>query len=111
MGRALACACISLTMTARCCIHNEKLHLRRAEGVHFDPEILKKAFRIGTPVAVQEIAMNSAMVAATMIIGTVGSRLDRSQFVRSDRGESVLYAGIWDRIGGDNAGWKKCGCR
>ena len=53
MGTALACACVSLTMTARCCIHNEKLHLRRTEGFHYNPEILKRAFRIGTPVAVQ----------------------------------------------------------
>ena len=73
MGTALACACVSLTMTARCCVHNEKLHLRRTEGFHYDPEILKRAFRIGTPVAVQEIAINSAMVAATMIIAPLGA--------------------------------------
>ena len=73
MGTALACACVSLTMTARCCIHNEKLHLRRTEGFHYNPEILKRAFRIGTPVAVQEIAINSAMVVATMIIAPLGA--------------------------------------
>ena len=104
MGTALACACVSLTMTARCCIHNEKLHLRRTEGFHYNPEILKRAFRIGTPVAVQEIAINSAMVVATMIIAPLGA-------VSIDSGESVLYAGIWYWVGGNNTGWEKRGCR
>ena len=73
MGTALACAVISLIMTWRCCIHNPQLRLFHAEKGHFDGEILKKAFRIGTPVAVQEVAMNSAMVMATRIIAPLGA--------------------------------------
>ena len=73
MGTALACAVISLIMTWRCCIHNPQLRLLHAEKGHFDGEILKKAFRIGTPVAVQEVAMNSAMVMATRIIAPLGA--------------------------------------
>ena len=45
----------------------------RREKADFDGEILKKAFRIGTPVAVQEVAMNSAMVMATRIIAPLGA--------------------------------------
>lgn len=68
MGTALACAVISLIMAWRCCISNKRLRLRRMDKHHFDRNILKKAFQIGMPVAVQEIAMNSAMVMSTKII-------------------------------------------
>ena len=73
-GTALACAVVSLLMFGSCCIRNPKLHLhhRKMEKTGFDRKILKQAFQIGMPVAVQEIAMNSAMVAATMIIAPLG---------------------------------------
>ena len=73
MGTALACAVISLIMTWRCCICNKQLHLRRTDKHHFDRNILRKAFQIGMPVAVQEIAMNSAMVVSTRIIAPLGA--------------------------------------
>lgn len=73
MGTALACAIISLTMTWRCCICNKQLHLRRTDKHHFDRNILRKAFQIGMPVAVQEIAMNGAMVVSTRIIAPLGA--------------------------------------
>ena len=64
MGTMLACAVISLTGAWFCCVRNPRLRLRRKEKTVFDAKILKTAFKIGVPVAVQEIAMNSAMVAA-----------------------------------------------
>ena len=73
MGTALACALVSLTMGWCCCVRNGQLRLRRGETHAFRPEILKKAFRIGAPVAVQEIAMNGAMVASTMILAPLGA--------------------------------------
>lgn len=73
MGTALACAIISLIMTWRCCICNKQLHLRRTDKHHFDRNILRKAFQIGMPVAVQEIAMNGAMVVSTRIIAPLGA--------------------------------------
>lgn len=73
MGTALACALVSLAMTWCCCVRNAQLRLRRGEAHAFRPEILKKAFRIGAPVAVQEIAMNGAMVASTMILAPLGA--------------------------------------
>ena len=73
MGTALACALVSLAMGWCCCVRNAQLRLRRGEAHAFRPEILKKAFRIGAPVAVQEIAMNGAMVASTMILAPLGA--------------------------------------
>ena len=73
MGTALACALVSLAMGWCCCVRNAQLRLRRGETHAFRPEILKKAFRIGAPVAVQEIAMNGAMVASTMILAPLGA--------------------------------------
>lgn len=73
MGTALACALVSLAMAWCCCVRNAQLRLRRGEAHAFRPDILKKAFRIGAPVAVQEIAMNGAMVASTMILAPLGA--------------------------------------
>lgn len=73
MGTALACALVSLAMGWCCCVRNAQLRLRRGEAHAFRPEILKKAFCIGAPVAVQEIAMNGAMVASTMILAPLGA--------------------------------------
>ena len=73
MGTALACALVSLAMAWCCCVRNAQLRLRRGEAHAFRPEILKKAVRIGAPVAVQEIAMNGAMVASTMILAPLGA--------------------------------------
>ena len=73
IGTALACGIISLIMAWHCCIHNPQLRLKRQEPFQFDPGILRSAFRIGMPVAVQEIAMCSAMVVSTRIIAPLGS--------------------------------------
>lgn len=73
LGTMLACAVVSLLMAWRCCGASPLLHLRREERAALDVRILKKAFRIGAPVAVQEIAMNGAMVAGTMIIAPLGA--------------------------------------
>lgn len=71
MGTTLACAAVSLLMAWRCYFCNKQLRFRR-ENCRFDSEILKKALKIGAPLAVQEVAMNSAMVAATRIIAPLG---------------------------------------
>ena len=62
IGTGLACVVISLIMVWRCCVTNKKLSLFRKERGVFQWEILQKAFQIGAPVAVQEIAMSGAMV-------------------------------------------------
>lgn len=73
IGTGLAYVVISLIMTWRCCISSPRLSLRRKEKGAFHGQILKRAFEIGIPVAVQEIAMCSAMVVSTRIIAPLGS--------------------------------------
>lgn len=73
LGTMLACAVTSLIMLWRCCGRNAALRLRRNERHGLDADILKNAFKIGAPVAVQEIAMNGALVVATMIIAPLGN--------------------------------------
>lgn len=73
IGTALACAVIALVMSWRCCISAPRLRLTRREEGRFDREILKRAFQIGVPVAIQEIAMSGAMVVSTTIIAPLGT--------------------------------------
>lgn len=73
MGTALACAVISLLMLWCCCIHNPQIRLNRREKGSFEPEILLRAFKIGVPVGVQDVAMSGALVAATAIIAPLGA--------------------------------------
>ena len=73
MGTALACAVIGLTMTWKCCISNSKLRLDRKENGQFEGKILMEALKIGTPVAVEQIAMCGAMVVSTVIIAPLGT--------------------------------------
>ena len=73
MGTTAACAVVSLMMAGWCYLRNPQLRLNRREKGRFDGKILKEALKIGLPVAVQEIAMNSAMVAATRIIAPLGA--------------------------------------
>lgn len=72
LGTTLACAVVSLIMAWSCCVRNKSLRLIGAERGHLDIGIIKKAIKIGTPVAVQELAMSGAMVAATSIIAPLG---------------------------------------
>ena len=74
LGTTLSCIIISLIMAWRCCISNPRLCLlHKKEKLSFDSQTLKRAFLIGSPVALQEIAMNSAMVASIAIIAPLGS--------------------------------------
>ena len=73
IGTGLACGVISAIMLWRCCISNPKLCLTTQEKGYFNPKILKKAVQIGIPVAVQEVAMNGAMVVSTVIIAPLGA--------------------------------------
>lgn len=73
IGTALACVVVCLAMVWSCCISNKRLCLLRREKERAQSEILKKAFQIGAPVAVQEIAMCGAMVVSTAIIAPLGS--------------------------------------
>lgn len=73
IGTALACIVISIVMLYCSCIRNKQLCLLCSEKSKFNKTILKKAYKIGLPVAVQEIAMCGAMVATTMIVAPLGA--------------------------------------
>ena len=73
LGTTLACAVTSLLMLWFCCVRNSTLRLKRGERSALDADILKNAVKIGAPVAVQEIAMNGALVVSTMIIAPLGT--------------------------------------
>lgn len=74
LGTTLACAVVALLMAWRCYFCNAQLKLiHRKEHSGMRTDILKSAFKIGAPLAVQEIAMSGANVAATMIIAPLGA--------------------------------------
>ena len=73
LGTTLACAVVSVLLLRRCCFCNAQLRRRPGERHALDTGILKQAFRLGAPVAVQELAMNSAMVVSTAIIAPLGA--------------------------------------
>ena len=73
IGTALACAAVSLAMSWRCCLCNPQLRLNRREKLRFDAGILRRAAKIGLPVAVQEAATSAAQVASTIIIAPLGA--------------------------------------
>ena len=59
---------------ASCCLRSKTLRLiGRKEKGRFHGEILKKALKIGLPVAAQEIAICGAMVVSTIIIAPLGA--------------------------------------
>ncbi len=73
LGTASACAVVSLLMAAQCLLRNPHLHMRRKEKDTVRGAILKKAFRIGFPVALQEVFLCAAMVVQTRIIAPLGA--------------------------------------
>lgn len=73
LGTTLACTVTSMLMLWFCCVRNSTLRLKRGEKSPIDMDIIKNAVKIGAPVAVQEIAMNGALVVATMIIAPLGT--------------------------------------
>lgn len=73
MGTTLACIVISVFMMAFCYLRNKELSLLKSDKSKFSFNIIKTAFKIGTPVVVQEIAMCGAMVATTMIVAPLGA--------------------------------------
>jgi putative MATE family efflux protein len=73
IGTTLACVVISIVMFLTCCIFNKSLSLKNCKRNKFDFEIIKKAVKIGMPVAVQETAMCGAMVVSTAIIAPLGA--------------------------------------
>ncbi len=73
LGTASACAVVSLLMAIQCLLRNDHLRLNRREKDRVHGAILNKAFRIGFPVALQEVFLCAAMVVQTRIIAPLGA--------------------------------------
>lgn len=73
LGTASACAVVSMLMAAQCLLRDEHLRINRREKDAIRGGILKKAFRIGFPVAMQEVFLCAAMVVQTRIIAPLGA--------------------------------------
>lgn len=73
VGTGLATAVISLAMLWCCCARSPVLRLTGREPCPLDRAILRRALKIGSPVAGQELAMCGAMVVSTRIIAPLGT--------------------------------------
>ena len=73
IGTTLACIIVSFLMFFACCFFNKSLSIINFKCNKLDINILRKALKIGLPIALQEIAMCGAMVISTAIIAPLGS--------------------------------------
>ncbi len=73
IGTGLAMVVVSVIMFAFCCLDKKDLNILQKDNASFDKNILKKALKIGTPVALEQVAMCSAMVVSTMIVAPLGN--------------------------------------
>ena len=73
IGTSLSVVTVSLVMMYFCFVKSPALSLPHSDKSAFDKDLLKKAFKIGFPVAVEEGAMCSAMIATTAIIAPLGN--------------------------------------
>lgn len=73
IGTGLAAAVICIAELWYCCLRFEPLRINRRESCVFDASILRRALRIGTPVAAESVALSGAQVASTAIIAPLGA--------------------------------------
>lgn len=73
IGTGLSVVVVSIIMFAFCCLDKKDLNILQKDNCSFDKNILKKALKIGTPVALEQVAMCSAMVVSTMIVAPLGN--------------------------------------
>lgn len=73
IGTGLATAVVSLIMFYFCCLRNKKLKITIRDKTKYDKNILKKAFKIGLPIAVEQVARSGAMIVSTGIVAPLGN--------------------------------------
>lgn len=73
IGTGLAMVITSIVMFAFCCFGKKDLNILQKDNGQYDQKIIKKALKIGTPVALEQVAMCSAMVVSTMIVAPLGN--------------------------------------
>ena len=72
LGTALAEVVVAVIMCA-CLLRSPMLGLRRDEKLHFVPEQLKRAVRLGIPVAIEQAVMSGGQIVTTGIIAPLGT--------------------------------------
>ncbi len=73
IGTTLAVVVTSLLMFYFCCIRNYKLSITIKDHTKFDKRILVKALKIGTPIALEQVARSAAMIVSTTIVAPLGN--------------------------------------
>lgn len=73
IGTGISVVITSVIMFSICVLINKNLRLRKNDKYKFDLNILKQALKIGTPVALEEVAMCGAMVVTTTIVAPLGN--------------------------------------
>ena len=72
LGTALAEVVVAVIMCV-CLLRSPMLGLRRDEKLHFVPEQLKRAVRLGIPVAIEQAVMSGGQIVTTGIIAPLGT--------------------------------------
>lgn len=73
IGTGLATVVVAIIMFALCCLDKKDLNILQKDSCKFNKAILKKAFKIGMPVGLEQAAMCAAMVLTTMIVAPLGN--------------------------------------
>ncbi len=73
LGTALSEFTVLIFMLYALLKKSESLSLRKNEKLHYSPAVLKKAFRISLPVAIEQIIVCSAYIASTKIVSPLGT--------------------------------------
>mgnify|MGYP002311054829 CR=1 FL=1 len=72
LGTALAEVVVACIMCA-CLLRSPMLGLRKSEKLRFVPEQLKRAVRLGIPVAIEQMVMSGGQIVTTGIIAPLGT--------------------------------------
>ena len=72
LGTALAETVVAVIMCV-CLLRSPLLGLRKSERLRFVPEQLKRALRLGVPVAVEQLVMSGGQIVTTGIIAPLGT--------------------------------------
>jgi len=72
-GTALSVVVTSIIMFVICVFVNKELKLRKSDNYKYDKSILNNAIKIGSPIALEQIALCGAMVVTTVIVAPLGN--------------------------------------
>ena len=73
IGTALSVVVTSLMMFVICCFINKNLKITIKDHSKFNKNIIKKAFKISLPIALEQVARSGAMIVSTGIVAPLGN--------------------------------------